>query len=137
MEEDKIPTNSHSSDRAHPWEKGGGMLTKMKVTPTWGLWLVSAQVYIGWTDMTYLAVESGRNIQNNQSKYHCYETGYPRNRVDLQRKIRPEPCNEARKKRRLGTDDYRPAVRSTPSNNIPLVVKSGDELPARGRGLSY
>jgi hypothetical protein len=32
------------------------------------------------------------------------------------------------------TDPYRPAIGTTPSDDAPLVVKTGEELPA-GRGM--
>jgi hypothetical protein len=72
------------------------MLTKMRVIPSWELWLVRAQMHIGRTvDTTCLAVVLSRNIEINQIKYHFDEAGHPRNRVDLRRrKVRPELCNE-------------------------------------------
>jgi hypothetical protein len=80
----------------------------------------------------------GHNLHIDQIKYHSHESGHPRNRVDLRRrKIRPELSNKTRKKRCLCTDQYRPSVRLTPPNDTPFVVKSGDELPSRGRGSGY
>ena len=39
--------------------------------------------------------------------------------------------DETRKK---ATDQYRPSVGTTPSNDIPLIAKRGEELPARNGG---
>ena len=41
------------------------------------------------------------------------------------------------KKFHINTDPYRPPVGATPSDDVPLVVKSTDELPAGSRVLRY
>jgi len=36
--------------------------------------------------------------------------------------------------RKNATDQYRPSVGTTPSDDIPLIVKGAEELPARSGG---
>ena len=86
---------------------------------------------------TYLAVVSGRKVKKDQAKYHLNESGHARDRIDLPKEAKGQLCNETRKEIGLNIDHYRPAVRPTPSNDTPLVVKSGEELPARSVRPSY
>jgi len=37
---------------------------------------------------------------------------------------------EAQQKARIATHPYRPAVRAMPSEDTPLIIESGDKLPA-------
>jgi hypothetical protein len=37
----------------------------------------------------------------------------------------------------INTDPYRPPVGATPSDDVPLIVKSTEELPAGSMGLRY
>ena len=108
------------------------MLTNWKVTSVWRSLPVRAQVHIRRTvGATYLAVvRCGIDVENDQEKYHVDESGQACDRIDL-----PKETDKARAvqhEMRLSTDHYRPAVRSMPSDDTPLVVKSGDKLPARG-----
>jgi len=75
-------------------------------------------------DMTYLAVELSCIIRIDQAKYYGHESGHTRGRAHLQKDAEPDD------KMCAGADHYCPAVRSMPSNDTPLEVKSGDELPA-------
>src|SRR5579863_1600011 len=115
------------------------MLTDWKMTSAWDRCL-SGRRCTFHRRTTYLAVVFGRNVQIDQAKYYVNESSHARDRIDLPKEAEGknfELCNETRKEMRLSTDHYRPAVRPTPSNDIPLVVKGGEELPARGVGPSY
>ena len=70
---------------------------------------------------TYLAVRGGGNVEIHDVKYHGDESGHARKGVKLQK----EQINQ-----RLrvwlslrNTNTYRPAVRSTSSDDTPFVVK--------------
>ena len=83
-----------------------------------------------------MAIVSGCIVKAHQEKNHGHESRHARNRVDLRKgadKARFIGGNETRKEMRIITDPYRPAMGSMPSNGTPLVVKGGDELPARRR----
>lgn len=44
--------------------------------------------------------------------------------------MRPEKAH-------IATDPYRPVVGTMPSDDAPLVIKCGDELPTIGKELGY
>ena len=83
-------------------------------------------------DTMYIAIISGCNVEAHQGKNHSHESRHACNRIDLRKGAdKARVLGRATKPER--TDPYRPTVGSTPSDGTPLVVKSGDELPARSR----
>jgi len=82
-------------------------------------------------DATYLAIEFCSRVHNDHGKYGTQESGQTRNGIDLPKgEIKLELWVE-QQGRIVNTNPYRPAVGSTPSDDLPLIVKSDEELPAR------
>ena len=78
---------------------------------------------------THLAVNLGRNVERDQVKDYDREGGPARHQVDLwEEQIQTEIRSKA-----IVTYPYRPSIGLTSSDESPLVVKTGDELPAAGK----
>ena len=126
--------NVHPSDRAHlGWGKDAHTL---EGDHDWGLRLVRASAHMEQiAEMVYLAIVSLCGVETDQGNYYIQESGQARNRVDLQKETGMATKRES--KMFIITDQYCPAIGSTTSDDIPFIVKSGDELPARGGAESY
>jgi hypothetical protein len=75
---------------------------------------------------THLTVNWGRDIEIDQVKDYGHEGGEARNGVNLSRGlIRLEPLGETQKKY-----PYCPSIWMVSSDDIPLILETGDELPA-------
>jgi hypothetical protein len=85
--------------------------------------------------MVYLAIESLCGVETDQGNYYIQESGQARNRVDLQKETGMATKHES--KMFIITNQYCPAIGSTTSDDIPFIVKGGDELPARGGAKLY
>ena len=88
----------------------------------------------------YLTVEGSQNVDTSHVKDYSSEGGRTCEGVDLYHgdRGRVEKSSAAGKRRNareahIITDPYRSLVWAMPSEDIPLVVKSGEELPP-GRG---
>lgn len=77
---------------------------------------------------THLAVNFGCNGEVNQGKTYGHEAGQAGNGVDLS-KEQIQTIVRKLKVRPIVTYPYRPSIALTSSDDTPLVVKSGDELP--------
>lgn len=78
---------------------------------------------------THLAVNFRRNVERDQVKDHDREGGPARHQVDL---WEDQDQTEIRSKA-IVTYPYRPSIGLMSSDEPPLVVKTGDELPAVGK----
>ena len=88
-------------------------------------------------DTTYLAIEFCTRVHTDHGKYGTQESGQTRNGIDLPRgEIKSELWVE-QQDRIVNTNPYRPVVGSTPSDDLPLKVKSDEVLPARSGGPGY
>jgi len=107
----------------------GGILTNCQTVMAWDR-PVRAWAHI--EDETYLAIEFCSRVHTDHGKYGSYESGKTRNGIDLlvpRGEIQSEFWAE-QQDRIVNTNPYRPAVGSTPSDDLPLKVKSDEELPA-------
>jgi hypothetical protein len=75
----------------------------------------------------HLAVNFGRNVERDQVHDYDPEGGPARQKVDLWKE---QIQTEAIQKLSIITYPYRPSIGLTSSDETPLVVKTGDELPA-------
>lgn len=89
--------------------------------------------------MTHLTVVSSRHGDCLYIKYYRSKSGQACSRVNLPGadQFRAPGWGETQIIARITTYPYRPVVGATPSDDTPLVVKSGDELPTVGGVPSY
>jgi len=90
----------------------------------------------------YLTVDASRDVHTSHIKDYSNKGGHTREGVYLYRdgRGRVEKSSAAGKRRnareaRIITDPYRSLVRAMSSEDIPLVVKTGEELPTGSGGF--
>ena len=92
------------------------------------MWSINARIKTDAEYCTHLAVNFGRNAEIGQGENYHQEAGQARNGVDLSKgEIQ---TRETQSKALIVTYPYRPSIALMSSENIPLVVKIGEELPA-------
>ena len=82
---------------------------------------------------THLTVNWGRHVHSGKANNQAHESGHACNGVNLPK----EWINLKGTTWHLSTYPYRPPVGETAPNNLPLVVKGVEELPAGYGGLCY
>jgi hypothetical protein len=81
---------------------------------------------------THLAMDLSCNVKTNDVDDYGDKKSYARKRVNLpNEQVSPNLKAEitTREKAPVGTDPYRPPVGTTPSNHVPLKIKSCKILP--------
>ena len=98
----------------------------------------------GWDDVnvvlaTYLAVNWSHSINEDQGQDYGYKGGNAGKGVDLPKLLFSPRLQGGRvraQKQLADTDPYRPTIRTTPSDDIGLIGKGCEELPARSGSWS-
>jgi hypothetical protein len=83
---------------------------------------------------THLAVNFRRNVERDQVKDYDREGGPARDQVDL---WEGQIWTEEVQSKAIIAYPYRPPIGLTSSDETPLVVKTGDELPAVNWGDDF
>jgi hypothetical protein len=86
---------------------------------------------------THLTVYWACSIKADHVENYGQKGGQARNEMNLGQ-VRFDPQlrgGRRRNQREKATNPYRPSVGATPSEDIPLIVKVGEELPARSGRL--
>jgi hypothetical protein len=78
-------------------------------------------------------VRWNRNVNTHQYEYYSDKSGYTRSGVDLPNGPAQDLGSETQQKQCIDTNPYCPTEGAMPSDDVPLVIESGGELPARDK----
>ena len=82
---------------------------------------------------THLTVAHKLGVERDDGKYHGDEGSHAHKGIDLwNRSVWASSAGRGPNEALETTDPYCPAARKMSSNDIPFVVKTGEEFPAGG-----